>query len=192
MGLPGTESSPLDAWISPQGTDPFLPPYPHHTAGPTVSPRQTKLGGQDATHGSSGHIPPPLTRRARNLFKRFAEFFISLHAASTAASFLHSAPLRCNRHSRQKKQCPYANCFWTTWHPRKKLSSPTKRATWSSQSTVTPPTYPNPKLAAAQGDTCSCQQTTTYQQIMVPFSISRKSSEQSCHPQRRPNSEPYL
>ena len=49
-----------------------------------------------------------------------------------------------------------------------------------------------PKARSHAGGHMFMSANNKYQQIMVPFSISRKSSEQSCHPQRRPNSEPYL
>ncbi len=58
MGLPWTKGSSLNAGIHTKGTNSFPPPYPYHTAGPTIPPRQAQLQCQNTTHDGRGHIPP--------------------------------------------------------------------------------------------------------------------------------------
>ncbi len=65
MGLPGTEGSPLNAGIYPQGTALFQTPHPDQTTGPTIPPLQAQLRSQDATHGGRRTHPPPSIRRAQ-------------------------------------------------------------------------------------------------------------------------------
>jgi hypothetical protein len=57
-------------------------PYPH--AKPNY--------GAKTQHATAEDTTPPSTRRGRNLSKKCAEFFFSLHAESTAAYYPHSAP----------------------------------------------------------------------------------------------------
>ena len=59
LGLQGTRSPPLNAWLQDQGINPVQTPNSKQTARSTVPPHQAQLWIQDATHGGGGHIPTP-------------------------------------------------------------------------------------------------------------------------------------
>jgi len=94
LAMPGNLPKALTRFKHPIPSTPQDQPYPH------IKPNY----GAKTQHTAVEDTPPPSIRRARELSKRFAGHYCSTREPSTAASFPHSAPSRCNRRNRRKTQ----------------------------------------------------------------------------------------
>jgi hypothetical protein len=92
LAMPGYLPKALTRFKHPIPTKPQDQPYPH------IKPNY----GAKTQHTAAEDTSPPSIKRARDLSKKFAGHFCSTLAASTAASFPHSAPSRHNKRNHGK------------------------------------------------------------------------------------------
>jgi len=160
MGLRRTKSSPLHAWVCPQSTHPLPTPSPSKATGSTLYPHAKPNYGAKKQYSQEDDDSPALSKAG----KIHPRGVWSIHVPRKGGRW---GTTPCPQLTRVptyepdgKKQWSYASSFWTSCHARKKPYSPIEQATWSSQSTATRHTCPNPNPKAAQEATCSWREKT--------------------------------